>query len=52
MQSETWAWSFIVVPWEGMGEAGEIDVKLARLNNFSEFWGIEAVPSCCYLALG
>lgn len=30
-------------PWERMGEAGEIDVRLARLNNFSEFWGIELI---------
>lgn len=30
----------------GTGEAGQADLVLASLNNFSGFWGIGAIPGC------
>lgn len=32
--------ALIVVPVEGMGEAGEVGLVAARLNHFSELWGM------------
>lgn len=31
---------------EVTGKAGEAVLQLASLNNFSEHWGLKAVPSC------
>ena len=33
-------------PLEGAGEAGEADLGLTGLKNFSGLWGIGAVPGC------
>lgn len=40
------------LPWEGKVEARQAGLGLAILNNFSEFWGIGAVPGCLISGFG
>lgn len=45
-REERWQKLLLWFPQEGMGEAGEVGLGLANLNNFSRLWGTRAVPGC------